>query len=52
MDALLGVTQPLGGIQIIVVDDASEDGTAELARERLGDQGKVLSREGPRSLAR
>ncbi len=52
LDAALDVTASIGGIEIIIADDASEDGTAELARERLGEHGQVLVRSGPRSLAR
>lgn len=51
LDALLAVTAGMGEVEVLVVDDASGDGTAALARERLGDAGRVIERRGPRSLA-
>ena len=51
LDEVLAVTAGLGSVEVIVVDDASEDGTADLARDRLGSKGRVIERSGPRSLA-
>ena len=44
LDEVLAVTEPVGGIEVVIVDDASRDGTSELARERIGDQGRVIVR--------
>lgn len=37
--------------EIVVVDDDSPDGTAQAARQALGDRGRVLIRKGERGLA-
>ncbi|RMG18108.1 MAG: polyprenol monophosphomannose synthase [Planctomycetota bacterium] len=51
LGSLLEAADALGDVETIVVDDASSDGTAELARARLGDRGRVVVRSGPRGLS-
>ena len=51
LERLLPIADQLGA-EVLLVDDRSQDGTAELARSRIGDQGRVIVRTGPPSLAR
>ena len=50
--ATAGLDQPAGSVEVLVVDDRSSDGTAELARAALGSRGRVIEHQGERSLAR
>lgn len=53
---LLAVTDRMGGVEVLVMDDRSGDGTAELAGAVLGKsertRGEVVVREGPPGLGR
>jgi dolichol-phosphate mannosyltransferase len=50
LERLLPVVVGLPG-EVVLVDDNSSDGTAELARRAIGEHGQVVVRAGPPSLA-
>jgi len=52
ISGLLEATAPLGGVEVLVMDDRSVDDTVAIARAALGGHGRVVVRDPPGGLSR